>query len=254
MIMKGLIIPVFLAVFLIVGGGCSKKVGVTDEVEREHPDMKKARELEAVGDVKGARALYELILDRQPTMARAHLDFAFLLDKAGVDPVETIYHFHRYLALRPETEKKAMIAGHIRTATLMLVGSVFTNETAVLSRMSEVEGENQALKIRASNLQAQTVQLRAALATVRAKYGISATNASQSVDAIVLPVRAPKSTGNMVKIEKADTLKKLAARWYGDQGRWREIYEVNKNKMKSPGDLRVGQMIFVPEKDKDETP
>jgi nucleoid-associated protein YgaU len=53
----------------------------------------------------------------------------------------------------------------------------------------------------------------------------------------------------MVKVEKADTLKKLAAKWYGDQGRWREIYEANKTKMKSPGDLRVGQMIFIPEKD-----
>ncbi|MEI6168651.1 MAG: LysM peptidoglycan-binding domain-containing protein [bacterium] len=252
--MKDLIIPVFLAVFLIVGGGCSPKVGVSDEVEREHPDMKKARELEAVGDVKGARNLYELILDRQPTMARAHLDFAFLLDNAGVDSVGTIYHFQRYLALRPETEKKAMIEGHIRTATLMLVGTVFTNETAVLARMREVEGENQSLKIRAANLQAQTVQLRGALATMRSKYGMSATNALPSVDAIVLPVRAPKSTGKMVRIEKADTLKKLAARYYGDQGRWREIYEVNKNKMKSPGDLRVGQMIFVPEKDNEETP
>jgi nucleoid-associated protein YgaU len=39
----------------------------------------------------------------------------------------------------------------------------------------------------------------------------------------------------------------MAAKYYGDQGRWREIYEVNKKKMKSPGDLRVGQMILVPE-------
>jgi nucleoid-associated protein YgaU len=163
--------------------------------------------------------------------------------------VRTIYHFQRYLALRPETEKKAMIDAHIRSATLMLVGSVFTNEMAILTRLRAVEEENRALKIKAANLQSQAEHSRAALAALRAKYGMSAVQASRSVDAIALPVRDPKSFGKMVKVEKADTLKKLAAKWYGDQGRWREIYEANKTKMKSPGDLRVGQMIFIPEKD-----
>jgi tetratricopeptide (TPR) repeat protein len=247
---KRLIKPFFaVGLLLLMATGCSKAVRVSDEGEREHPDMKKARELEGVGDVRGARALYELILDRAPTMARAHLDLALLLDKAGEDHVRTIYHFQRYLALRPETEKKAMIDAHIRSATLMLVGSVFTNEMAILTRLRAVEEENRALKIKAANLQSQAEHSRAALAALRAKYGMSAVQASRSVDAIALPVRDPKSFGKMVKVEKADTLKKLAAKWYGDQGRWREIYEANKTKMKSPGDLRVGQMIFIPEKD-----
>ncbi|MEI7880047.1 MAG: tetratricopeptide repeat protein [bacterium] len=165
--------PVLGVVILIVAGGCNENVGVSDEIEREHPDMKKAMVLEDQGDLRAARNVYESILDRDPTLARAHLALAFLLDKTGDDHVGSIYHFRRYLALRPDTEKKAMIESHIRSETLNVVGSVFTNQASVLVRMGEVERENKALKTRVSNLQAQMAQLRAALAAVRAKYGVS---------------------------------------------------------------------------------
>jgi len=241
------LLPFLCAVALIVGGGCVKKVEVSDEAEREHPDMKKARMLEEAGDSRAARNVYETLLDRDATLARAHLALAFLLDKSGGDTVEAIYHFKRYLALRPDTEKKAMIESHIRIDTLSLVGSIFTNQAAVITRMGEVETENENLKIKTSNLQAQAVQLRSALVAVRAKYGVVAEqDAPSPVAAIDLPVPAPKSLEKVIKVEKADTLKKMAARYYGDQGRWREIYAANKKKMRSPGDLRVGQMILIP--------
>jgi len=247
-------VSVMVMVVLAVVVGCVKKVGVSDEAEREHPDMKKARVLEEAGDSKGARNIYETILSRDPNMARAHLALAFLMDKPGEDYLAAIYHFRSYLALRPDTEKKAMIEGHIRTATLAFVGTVFTNQSAILERMAKVEGENRALQIRAANLEAQTVQLRVALAVARAKYGVIEETASKSVDTIALPAAVPKSLGKTVKVEKLDTLKKMAGRYYGDPGRWREIYEANKKKMKSPGDLRVGQMIYIPEKDKGAIP
>ena len=160
----------FGVMLLIVAGGCKENVGVSDEVEREHPDMKKAMLLEDAGDSKAAQNVYESILDRDPTLARAHLALAFLLDKYGEDHVGAIYHYRRYLVLRPYTEKKAMIESHIRSETLNVAGSVFTNQAAILVWMGEVERENKALKTRVANLQAQTTQLRAALAAVRAKY------------------------------------------------------------------------------------
>lgn len=245
---------ILLMCVALVLAGCAEKVGVADEGEREMPEMIKARTLERAGEFRAARNAYEAILDRDPVMARAHLDLAFLLDKTGEDPVAAIFHFRRYLVLRPDTEKRVMIENHIRAETLNLVGAIFTNQAAILARMGEVEDENRALKVKSANLQAQTVQLRAALTAVRARYAQSAERASQSVDQIGLPVTAPKSSGKLVRVEKADTLKKLAGRFYGDAQRWREIYEANRQKMKSPGDLKVGQSIFIPEKDEDRTP
>lgn len=245
---------VLLVAGLMVAAGCADKVGVADDAEREQAEMKKARSLEEAGDFRAARNVYEAILDRDHVMARAHLDLAFLLDKTGEDPVAAIYHFRRYLVLRPDTEKRVMIENHIRAETLSLVGTVFTNQVAVLVRMGEMESENRALKIKVSNLQGQTVHLRAALTAARSKYAKSAENASQSVDLIGLPATAPKTAGKLVKVEKADTLKKMAARFYGDARRWREIYEANRQKMKSPGDLKIGQSIFIPERDVDAIP
>ncbi|MEI8139886.1 MAG: LysM peptidoglycan-binding domain-containing protein [bacterium] len=228
------LVSVISVVILIAMEGCVEKVGVTDELEREHPEMMRAREMEEAGDVRSARNLYESILDRDPTVARAHFALAYLLDKSGEDYIGAIYHYRRYLVLRPNTEKRAMIESHIQSDMLALVGIV--------------QSEHQTLKIRAANLQSQTVQLRSALAAVRAKYGVpeSLLLTSEPIDAPAVTT-GTKSQARMVKVEKADTLKKMAAKYYGDQGLWREIYEVNKKKMKSPGDLRVGQIILVPE-------
>jgi nucleoid-associated protein YgaU len=141
-----------------------------------------------------------------------------------------------------------MIESHLQRASLDFGGSLFTNQAAVLTRMGEVEAENAQLRIRTANLQAQAVQLRNALAVARNKNG-GATGLVPEVPAgDVAAVQKPASVqgGKMVRVEKSDTLKKLALRYYGDQGRWREIYEANKQRIKSPGDLRVGQMIVIP--------
>ncbi|MEI6562738.1 MAG: tetratricopeptide repeat protein [bacterium] len=163
---------VVLVLLVAMGSGCGEKVGVSDESERDYPGMKKAREFENANDLDGARKAYEGILDRDPLIARAHLALAFLLEKTGKNYAEAIYHFRRYLTLRPDTEKKMMIESHIRTATLCFVGTVFPNQAAMLSRMAEVEKENKALKIRVANLESQTVQLRVALAAARAKNAV----------------------------------------------------------------------------------
>ena len=43
-----------------------------------------------------------------------------------------------------------------------------------------------------------------------------------------------------------DTLSYLALKYYGDQYKWEKIYEANKQAMKSPHSLYVGQKIIIP--------
>jgi nucleoid-associated protein YgaU len=42
-----------------------------------------------------------------------------------------------------------------------------------------------------------------------------------------------------------DTLTKISTKFYSDPGKWDIIYEANKEMMRSPGDLRVGQTIVI---------
>jgi nucleoid-associated protein YgaU len=47
-------------------------------------------------------------------------------------------------------------------------------------------------------------------------------------------------------IKKGDTLSKIAQEQLGKAHRWKYLYELNKDKIKDPNKLRVGQKIIVP--------
>lgn len=239
-----------LFVFLMIAVGCDSKTGISDVAERDHPAMKKALSLERAGNKEGALRIYQGLLDQNPTIARAHLALAFLLEEEGGNSPAALYHYQRYLNLRPDTEKRGMIESRIRAAQLAYVGTVFTNESAILTRMSEVERENSALKIRVVNLESQTSHLRAALAANRAKYAESREESSRILDKQGLPVLAPRAAGKVVRVLKGDTLRKISERAYGTQERWREIFEANKALLKNREDVRIGQTLIVPEREK----
>lgn len=228
-----------LAMLAVLGlaTGCSPKASSSDEAERDHPAMRKARELEAAGDLDGARFTYQALLERDPPLARAHLALAFLLDKQIPSSVDAIYHYQRYLTLRPDTEKRKMIEEHIRVAQLAYVATVFTNQAAILRHIGDLERENTGMRVRMANLEAQNTQLRATVATLRAKAGGG-----------IEPIAPVRPTGRTVKVERGDTLRIIASRYFGDQERWREIFEANREQLKSPGDLKVGQLILVPDR------
>jgi tetratricopeptide (TPR) repeat protein len=243
------VIPLLCIAVLMIVTGCGQKTETSDVAERDHPAMKKAIALERAGNKEGARLIYQGLLDHNPTIARAHLALAFLLEEAGGDYPFALYHYQRYLTLRPDTEKRGMIEARIRTAKLAYVGTVFTNEAAILSRMGAVERDNAALKIRAVNLEAQASHLRAALAASREKYAESREEASRILDKQGIPALAPRASGKMVRVLKGDTLRKISERVYGTQDRWREIFEANRTVLKNREDVRIGQTLIVPERE-----
>jgi tetratricopeptide (TPR) repeat protein len=241
------IVNSLLVSLLMMAIGCDPKTGTSDVVERDHPAMKKGLSQERAGNKEGARRIYQGLLDQNPTIARAHLALAFLLEEERGNYPAALYHYQRYLVLRPDTEKRGMIESRIQAAKLAYVGTVFTNESAILTRMSEVERENSALKIRVVNLESQTSHLRAALAVNRAQYAESRNEASRVLDKKGLPVLAPQAGGKMVPVLKGDTLRKISWRIYGTQERWEEIFNANRAILKKPEDVRIGQTLIVPE-------
>ena len=47
-------------------------------------------------------------------------------------------------------------------------------------------------------------------------------------------------------VQFGDTLSGIAGKYLGSQNRYREIYEANKDRLKSPDDLKVGKAIRIP--------
>jgi len=61
------------------------------------------------------------------------------------------------------------------------------------------------------------------------------------------PVRTSGSPLRTHVIQSGDTLSGLAARYLGSSARYRDIYEANKNVLRSPDDLRDGVTIVIPD-------
>jgi tetratricopeptide (TPR) repeat protein len=232
---------------LLCAAGCSKQVKDADEDELTHPAMEKAKGMEQAGDVDGAGRVYTVLLEQHPDMARAHLGLALLLERPHGDYVRAIYHYQRYLELRPDTQKRKMIAGRIRAATLALVGTVFTNETAVVKRVGVLDRENSELKIRNANLETQLTRSRMVVSNLQARQVRAVKVVETTLSAKGPPIADIHAAVRTVRVQKNDTLRHIAARVYGNQGRWKDIYEANRSVLRMPEDVRVGQVLILPE-------
>ena len=47
-------------------------------------------------------------------------------------------------------------------------------------------------------------------------------------------------------VAKGDTLYSLARQYYGDQRRWKDIYNANRSTINDPNMIRVGQRLVIP--------
>lgn len=53
--------------------------------------------------------------------------------------------------------------------------------------------------------------------------------------------------GRSHTVQRKDTLYSIARSYYGDQGKWRDIYEANRGEIGSdPNRIRVGQRLTIP--------
>ena len=57
---------------------------------------------------------------------------------------------------------------------------------------------------------------------------------------------ADLATGTVHVVAKGDTLFGLARRYYRDQARWKDILAANRNELRDPNLLRVGQRLIIP--------
>ena len=74
---------------------------------------------------------------------------------------------------------------------------------------------------------------------------------ASSEKAMATPVtgKAAKSTAQEYTVKSGDTLSKLAERFYNSMSKWEKIYEANKDTLKNPNYIYIGQKLMIPSED-----
>ena len=208
----------FLLLAACAAGGCSRSAANLDGRDRENPIVRRAAARAREGDIEGARALYRKALDQDPRLARAHLDLAILLHDRELDELRAIYHYERYLELRPSSEKEEIIRSRLRLAkhayaaslrTTSRVGSVPVKDSReAAAEVLDLRRRNETLQARVAELEKQLADASKALADIEAQVR-KRTSAQGSASA----------EARTHRVQAGDTLSSIAVKYYDDAGR-----------------------------------
>lgn len=229
------------------------------------------------GNIDGALEFYAEVLDRSPKVAIAHLDAAIIFHDYKKDYLRAIYHYERYLELRPTAEKKKLIEDRIRLAGQSYAAKLAADGSTVaeLGRLSiaftDLKKENDALKSTVSQLNLQVEQIsRKPVAVV-----VPVQKPKPAVPMIMddAPARLPEtvSAAGRVKdkvveravsgdgalgvklgtvrtytVKKGDTLRGIAYQCYRSAEKAEAIFQANRDKLGSKDGLKAGQVLTLP--------
>lgn len=206
--------------------GCDRLISPRHNQLLQDADNKAAQ-----GDFQRAINLYEAALDDSPRCAEVHYKLALLYDDKLNDPVSALHHFRRYLALSP--------AGpHTSDAK----NSIKRDEVAVLTTLS---GDSVITQAEAAQLRNENFHLRKEL-EARAGLSRSAGDKSQASDSGSKKDATKKGTQTYV-VQPGDTLASISRKFYKSSRRWKEILEANRQHIRNPKDLTVGQTLVIPQ-------
>lgn len=257
--------------------GCSQNVSVLDYRDSTDSKMKRAREKVSEGDPDAAIKLYKKVLNNKSRQARAHLDLALLLSDRG-DYLDAICHYKRYLAMRPDTEKKGMIQERMQRAIQSFVAaqtpdsslrtgrvnakkkdkqSSGNNFATTLQKLKRAEDSEASLRKQVAKLELTNKRLErkvegceSELDQYRAVVGLTPKKDNKKEKVIVAskpkPVKPVKRIPRTYRVRRGDTLSSIAEDVYGDEKKWVKIMKANKKVLKGRQQINIGQVLTIP--------
>lgn len=230
------IVLILVAVFF---SGCSRPVARLDDRDFRDPLIRKAQSRIRQGDKDGAVLSLKQALERRPDLAQAHLELALLYDDYKKDYVGAIYHYQRYLELRPAAQKRSLIEDLIRKAKMSFAASVSEQFPETGKKLQALEEENRRLKV-------SLREVRENLAKHVASEGARGTPPYDKSSAAVPPAQPVAPTSTVYCVQGGDTLSLIAGKVYNNPRKWKVILDANSACLASPGRLKSGQILTIP--------
>jgi nucleoid-associated protein YgaU len=224
-----------LCITLLAICGCNKDAQSTEAKEERNPLIKQGHAYMEIRDYNKAEEAFKQAIEQDPRMARPYLDLATIYHQYKPEYISAIFYYKRYLELRPDSEKAGFIQEQITKVQDTLVNAILTRSGA----MQAIE-EVQQLRVENADLKRQL-----AVHSTSTAEPVPQKSVTQTVPKSSKPAAAAASDNQVYTVVAGDNLTKIAKKFYGD-GEYEPIYEANRDRMKTPGDLRVGQTLVIP--------
>ncbi len=227
--------PLFSACLaLVLASGCGPG-GLRAAREDRDPLLRRARDRKNAQDIPGAVAAYQRALDKRPHLAGAHLELGWIYDHDLEDYVRALYHYQRYLDMRPEADKEDLVKDLIQHARISFAASLPDRPNQAIQQIALLKNENAALR----------AQLESGAAKPPAAPAASVAPSAAPVP--VPPAQLPLSEMTPYVVQPGDTLSRIAGKVYGDSKNWQPIYDANRGALQGgPQSVRAGQTLMVP--------
>jgi len=257
---------VIIAALAMLLASCERAAPVSDAEAEQEVNYLRARRLCEQQDFSGAAEFYNKALVVNPEFANAHLELGLVYENRLADPISAIYHYQRFLELRPDSDKKQLVADFIERAKLSLTAKLSPSPIVDPSELTRLENEKMALLQENAALRTRVAELeKAGNTTQPVATAPAATVASTSPPVPAAPAEAPgivmasapmmstseASTTESPRVrtyvvQRHDTLESLALRYYGSRAAWERIFQANRSGLPSKDQLRVGQQLVIP--------
>jgi len=229
--------------------GCNKN-GDGTILEKDDDKFQAGQRYYRAGRYQESMSIFLNIIESRRDAPQSHLEVGRLYLEHFNDPLAAIYHFKKFLEAKPDVEQSVIVRQMIERAkksfAQTLPGRPFDDDTTRLDLMDllkQVQEENLALKKRI----AQMPQRKQTTLNASQVKG----NASTTVNLFAPGVNKIKQKQEPVKFNEytvltGDTLSKISGKVYGSAAQWELIYKANSDNLKSPKDLKVGQVLKIP--------
>lgn len=255
-------INIFVLLLLAILNSCSnQQIEVISEVEEKH--YLRGKSLLREGRKQEALEAFLKVVNKRNDAAESHLEIGRLSLTHIKDPIAAIYHFRKYLELKPNAKQSKLVRQLIETAqkdfVRSLPGQPFEEEFERLDLMNIIEQlkiENLKLKKNLAGsiqqfeksknelnvLQHQITTHTKPLPEVIKDISPQETYPAEQTVAINTPIRPETYV-----VQSGDTLSRISIKLYKTPGRWRDIFDANRDVLPNPHSIRVGQELRVPD-------
>ncbi len=256
--------------YVLSAGGCD--FGKAEVVkETSEPHFLRGQEELRRGNISEALSAFLKVSEKRRDAPESHFELGRIYLEHMNDPNTAIYHFKKYLELKPNSPSSPMVRQMIETAQKKFAASL--PESPFDSNIRRIELEEILQKQQKENLELKQ-KLAAAIATIdrleatqnvrvepRAQRRSAVAAASAQQHQAEHPRRMEQAAQNSASarvptvsrdipstyvVQAGDTLSSISRKIYGTPNKWRDIFSANRDRLATASSLKPGQTLKIP--------